>query len=62
MKLDAKRDLRVAFGDYVLATPVVTDNSMLPRAKPYIALGGKFNHAGSVWMHSLRTGKIVTRD
>ena len=62
MKLDAKRDLRVAFGDYVLATPAVTDNSMLPRAEPCIALGGKFNHTGSVWMLSLRTGKIVTRD
>jgi hypothetical protein len=40
MKLDAKRDLRVAFGDYVLATLVNTDNSMRPRAEPCIALGG----------------------
>ena len=62
MKLDAKRDLRVAFGDYVLATPANTDNSMLPRAEPCIALGGKFNHTGSVLMLSLRTNKIVTRD
>ena len=41
LKLDAKRDLRVAFGDYVLATVAETDNSMLPRAEPCIALGGK---------------------
>ena len=62
MKLDAKRDLRVAFGDYVLATPATTDNSMLPRAEPFIALGEKLNHTGSVWMLSLKTGKVVTRD
>jgi hypothetical protein len=62
MKLYAKRDLRVAFGDYVLATPAVTENSMLPRAEPCVTLGGKINHTESVWMLSLRTGKIVTRD
>jgi hypothetical protein len=62
MKLDAKRDLRVAFGDYVLATPATTDNSTLPRADPLIALGGKLNHTWSVWMLSLKTGKVVTRD
>jgi hypothetical protein len=39
MKLDAKRDLRIALGDYVLATTAVTDNSMLPRAERCIALG-----------------------
>ena len=38
MKLDAKRDLRVAFGDYVLATTAETNNSMAPRAEPFIAL------------------------
>jgi hypothetical protein len=62
IKLDAKRDLRVAFGDYILATLANTDNSMLPRAEPCIALGGKFNLTGSVLMLSLRTNKIVTRD
>ena len=62
LKLDAKRDLRVAFGDYVLATVAETDNSMLPRAEPCIALGGKLNPTGSVWMLSLKTYKIVTRD
>ncbi len=45
-----------------VTTLVVTDNSMLPRAEPCIALGGKFNHIGNVWMLSLRTDKIVTRD
>jgi hypothetical protein len=62
MKLDAKRGLRVAFGDYVLATPTNTDNSMLPKAEPCIALGGKFSLAGSVLMLSLRTNKIITKD
>ena len=62
MKLDAKRDLRAAFGDYVLATPAITDNSMLPRAEPCIALGGKFNLTGSVLVLSLGTNKIITRD
>jgi len=61
-KLDAKHDLRVTFGDYVLATPANTDNSMLPRAEPCITLGGKFNLTGSVLMLSLRTNKIITRD
>ncbi len=41
MKLGAKRDLRVAFGDYVLATPAVTDNSMLIREPSRVSpLGG----------------------
>jgi hypothetical protein len=35
---------------------------MLPRAEPCINLEGKFNPAGSMWMISLRTGKIATRD
>jgi hypothetical protein len=48
LELDAKRDLRVAFGDYVLATVDETDNSMRPRAEPSIALDGKLNLAGLV--------------
>jgi hypothetical protein len=62
LKLDAKRDLRVAFGDYVLATVAETDNSMRPRVEPCIALGGKLNLTGSVWMLSMKTYKVVTRD
>ena len=62
MKLDAKRDLRVAFGDYVLATTAETNNSIASRAEPFIALGGKGNPTGSVRMLSLKTNKVVTRD
>lgn len=62
IKLDVKRDLRVAFGDYILATPPDTDNSMRPRVEACIALGGKNNLAGSVWAYNLRTGHVVTRD
>jgi hypothetical protein len=43
LKLNAKRNLRVAFGDYVLATVAETDNSMRPRVEPCIALDGKLN-------------------
>jgi len=62
MKLDAKRDLRVAFGDYVLATTTKTNNSMVPRTEPFIALGRKGIPPGSLWMLSLKTKKVVTRD
>ncbi len=62
MKLDAKRDLSVSFGDYALATLANSDNSMLLRAEPCIVPGGKFKHAGSVLMLSQQTNKIVTRD
>ena len=62
MKLDAKRDLRVAFGDFVYATVPNTDNSMNPRTEPCIALGGKLNLTGTVWMLNLKTGMIVARD
>jgi hypothetical protein len=54
MKLDDKRDLRIAFGDYVLATPDVTDNSMLSRVEPCIALGENYNHAERVWMLNVK--------
>ena len=62
LRLDAKRDLRVAFGDYVLATAAETTNSMGPRCEPFVALGGKRNSTGSVWMLSLKTNKVVTRE
>ena len=51
IKLDAKRDRRVAFGDYVLATTAYTNNSIAPRAEP-----------GNVWMLSLKTNNFVTRE
>lgn len=50
IKVDTKRDLRVAFGDFVIATPAETNNSMEPRSEPHIALGGRHNLTGSVWM------------
>jgi hypothetical protein len=62
LKLDAKRDLRVGFGDYAVATNAMTDNSMGPRAGQFIALGGKGGPTGSVWMLSLRSNQVVTRD
>ena len=62
LKLDAKRDLRVGFGDYAIATNAMTDNSMGPRAGQFIALGGKGGPTGSVWMLSLRSNQVVTRD
>ena len=48
LNLDANRDPRVAFDDYVMATVVETDKSILSRAEPYGILGGKLNPTGSV--------------
>ena len=62
LKLDAKRDLHVAFGDYLLATAAETNNSMGPRCEPFVALGEKGNPTGNVWMLILKTNKVVTRD
>jgi hypothetical protein len=62
LKLDAKRDLRVGFGDYAVATNATTDSSMGPRAGQFIALGGKGGPTGSAWMLSLRSNQVVTRD
>ncbi len=38
LKLEAKRDLRVGFGNYAVATNAMTDSSMGPRAGEFIAL------------------------
>ena len=62
IKLDAKRDLRVSFGDYAVATNAITDISMGPRAGQDIALEGKGGPTDSVWMLSLRSNQVVTRD
>ena len=40
----------------------MTDNSMGPRAGQFVALGGKGGPTGSVWMLSLRSNQVVTRD
>ena len=62
LKLDTKRDLRLAFRGYVLAIADETNNSMRQRVEPCIALGGKPSLAGSVWMLNMKTCKVVTRD
>lgn len=62
MKLDYKRDLRVAFGDYVEATVPVTDNTSAPRTEGCIALLPMGNLTGSVRMLRVSGGKPIVRD
>jgi hypothetical protein len=61
---DFKRDLRVAFGEYVEAhnSTIAQRNSMSPRTDPAIALVPTCNSQGSVWFYSMRTGGIISRD
>jgi len=64
-KVDYKRDLRVAFGDYVQChTPPTgySSNSMKPRTAGAIALLPTANLQGSVKFLSLSTKAIITRD
>ncbi len=61
LKLDAKRDMRVGFGDYAVATNATTDNSMGLRAGRFIALGGKGGPTDIVWMLNLRSIQVLTR-
>jgi hypothetical protein len=61
-KLDAKRDLRVQFGDYVQATVPLTDNTMTARTQGCIAMLPTGNLTGSVKMWCLSTRATVTRD
>ena len=61
-KPDAKRDLRCAFGDYVMATAPNTDSSLKARTEDCVAMLPTGNRTGSVRMLSLGTGRIVTRD
>ena len=63
IKVDAKRDLRVSFGDYCqVYQPNIIKNSMVPRTVGAIALGSKGNKQGSVIFFLLDTKKVVTRD
>jgi hypothetical protein len=55
LKLDAKRDLRVVFGDYTVPTNAMMNNSIGPMRGHLIALGGKEGPTDSVWMLSLRS-------
>ena len=61
-KIDAARDLRVHFGDYVQATVSNTDNTMRSRTQGCIALLPTGNLTGSVKMWCLATNATVTRD
>ena len=61
-KIDAARDLRVQFGDYVQATVSNADNTMCSRTQGCIALLPTGNLTGSVKMWCLSTNATVTRD
>ena len=62
MKLDAKRDLRVGFGDYVEATVPNTDNTMAARTEGCIALLPTGNLTGSVHVWRLASKTVMKRD
>jgi hypothetical protein len=63
MRLDAKRDLRVGFGDYLQCTTPTGDNSMKSRTDGCIALLPMSNNSGSsVKVYVIRTQSIVSRD
>ena len=62
MKIDAARDLRVQFGDYVQATVRNTDNSLQSRTQGCIALLPMGNLTGSVKMWCLATNHTVIKD
>ena len=62
MKIDAARDLRVQFGDYVQATVRNTDNSMQSRIQGCIALLPMGNLTGSVKMWCMATNHTVIKD
>jgi hypothetical protein len=61
-KIDAARDLRVQFGDYVQATVSDTDSTMRSRTQGCIALLPTGNLTGSVKMWCLATNATITRD
>jgi exosome complex RNA-binding protein Rrp4 len=62
VKLNAKRDLRVSFGDYCQCTVANTDNTMAARTESMIALVPSGNTTGSVYFLSLGSYQVVTRD
>jgi len=59
--IDAKSDLKHAFGDYVQVAEGETDNSMTERTRGAIALMPTGNEDGSWWYFILKTGKPVRR-
>ena len=60
--LNATRDLRHAFGDFVQATVPHTNNSMQPRTEACIALIHSGSLTGGVVMYCVKTSQIVVRD
>ena len=61
VKCDAKRDLRVAFGDYAQAHEMDTDNSMSQRTRGCVALLPLGNQDGSVRFLDLKTFNTIVR-
>jgi len=60
--LDAERDLKARFGDYVEASvDADVTNDIKGRTHPCIALGPSGNWQGSVKCFDLGTGKVVVR-
>ena len=62
IKLDAKRDLRVRFGDYLEATVPNTDNTMAARTAGCITLLPAGNLTGSVYVCMLGFKEVVKKD
>ena len=62
LKLDASRDLRVGFGDYLEATVPNTNNSMAARTEGCLALLPTGNLQGSVHVWTLGTKQVKVRD
>ena len=60
--IDAKSDLKFAFGDYVQVTDEETTNEMTERTKGAIALMPAGNREGSWWFYILQTGGVVKRN
>ena len=61
-KLDFKRDLRVAFGDFVFVYEYKAKNTMAPRGRAAIALYPTNNASGSVMFYLPSTNSIAIRD
>jgi hypothetical protein len=61
-KLDASRDLRINFGDYVHATVPDPDSTMKARTQGCVALLNAGNSTEGVTMWCLATNRIVKRD
>jgi len=61
-RINAARELRAGFGDYVQVHVRETDNTMAPRTEAGIALGTTGN-AQSTWrFYSLQSGSVFNRD